>query len=183
MIEYSIASGQPTDQVVWSRTFLQPLAPGALTPFSYSMLAEIVGRAWYGYFDRLGFEPALRSRVVRQFQGRPYTNLSLSAELDAVRAGIEPVNIRLDGRLLSLCPWTKPGLLAGMKLGRSARKIDDALNTMQNDLDSVTLRARDWLRKIDAMHWSQAEILQIMEEIRTCRCSQHDHLLRGPPPG
>lgn len=166
MIEFTVPAGQPDGGPLWSRTLLQPLAPGALTPFSASLLAENTRRAWYAYFyDRLGFAPALRSPVVRDYQGRPYVNLSLSAELDAQHAGLEPVAVRVNGITRAVAPWEKPGLLAGIKLGRGAKKITDTLHALAAELDATTRKAQTWLQRVQEMRWSQAEILQIMEEI------------------
>ena len=87
----------------------------AVTPFSYSVLAEIAGRAWYQYFDRLGFDPLPRARVLRQYQGRAYLNVTLSAQRDAEQAGLEPITLRVDGQRFPLCKWEKSGFLAGFK--------------------------------------------------------------------
>jgi pyruvate,water dikinase len=150
---------------VWSRDFLQPLAPGALTPFSASVLHEMGSRSWYSYFDRLGFEPTPRARVVRSLHGRPYFTLTLSAQLDAQGAGIEPPALRIDGSVRPLARWEKPGLLAGLKLGGHARKVTSALQALDGEIDAAAAKGQAWLQRVQAMHWSQAEILQIMEEI------------------
>ena len=165
MIELSLVGGQPGAGPVWDRTFLGPLAPGALTPFSHSVLSEIISRAWYLYFDRLGFDPTPRSRVVRIYQGRPYVNLTLSAELDARLAGREPVSWRIDGTDRAVCSWEKPGFLAGLKTGRNANKIGATLEALQEEIGAITAQGQTWLRRVEGMRWSQAEILQIMEEI------------------
>lgn len=158
--EGALAASAPT----WSRTFLQPLAPGALTPFSQSILAEIVGRAWLRYYDRLDFSPP-RARVLRSYQGRPYMNLTLGAELEAQRAGLEPPAYVIDGQARPVCAWEKPGLFAAMKLGRGARKIAETAAAMENELGELDGKAQSWLQRVAGLRWSQAEILQIMEEI------------------
>src|SRR3954464_10470238 len=98
---------------VWSRFPLQPFAPGALSPFSSSVLAELASRAWYLYYDRLGFDPTPRSRVVRRYQGHLYFNLSLSAQMEATHAALEPLTLRVNGQQQALAVWEKPGFLAG----------------------------------------------------------------------
>lgn len=165
MIDYRSSGIQAGSGPLWSRTFLAPLAPGALTPFSASMLVEIAGGAWYHYYDRLGFAPTPKSRVARLHAGRPYVNLTLSAELDAQHAGREPASLRIDGKVRTVGRWDKPGFLAGMKLGRNARKIDETLDALDGDVDVAVDRGRKWLAKVQSLRWSQAEILQVMEEI------------------
>jgi hypothetical protein len=95
---------------VWGRSLFEPLAPDALTPFTGSLLSEIAARAWYLYYDRLGFGPMLRAEVVRLHAGRPYINLTLSSTLDAENAGVAPPVFRLDGVARPLFAWEKPRL-------------------------------------------------------------------------
>ncbi|MBK8049749.1 MAG: hypothetical protein IPK16_23165 [Anaerolineales bacterium] len=169
MIEYTYAPGAHVGaqgiSPVWGRTFFQPLAPGAMTPFSQSMLAEVARRSWVAYYDRLGFEPPLRTPLVRFHAGRPYVNLSLAADLEARQAGLQPWTLHIDGREIGLAQWNKPGLFAGMKLARNARKIADTLAELDREIDGAIVRARTWYERVMGMRWSQAEILQIMEEI------------------
>ena len=166
MFDYSLPGGLPAgSRTAWSRLPLQPLVETGLTPFSYSVLAEIAGRAWYQYFDRLGFEPMPKARVLRQFQGRPYLNLTISAQREAEHAGLEPLTLRLDGQWFPLCKWEKPGLLAGFKAGLNQKKIDDTLKNLSSEIDAVTQKAQSWWAKTQGWRWTQAEILQIMEEI------------------
>jgi hypothetical protein len=173
LIEYNLAGStgktqsgsQPAGAPVWSRDFLQPLAPGALTPFSSSVLHEMAGRSWYNYFDRLGFDPTPKSRVVRSLHGRPYFTLTLSAQLDAQQAGIEPPVLHIGGMARQIARWEKPGLLSGLKLGGNARKISAVLQALDSEIDVAAAKGQAWLQRVQAMYWSQAEILQIMEEI------------------
>jgi pyruvate,water dikinase len=173
LMEYTLVSSagkeaaptQPAGAPVWSRDVLQPLAPGALTPFSASVLHEMAGRSWFNYFDRLGFDPTPKSRVVRSRHGRPYFTLTLSAQLDAQQAGIEPPALRIGGEVRPLARWEKPGLLAGLKLGGNARKVAGVLTALGSELEPAATKGQAWLQRVQAMRWSQAEILQIMEEI------------------
>jgi len=151
---------------VWSRFPLQPFAPGALSPFSSSVLAELASRAWYLYYDRLGFDPTPRSRVVRRYQGHLYLNLSLSAQLEASNAALEPLTLRVNSQQQPLAAWEKPGFLAGFKAGRAQKKIDDLLADSARQMTTITEKARAWYLKTQGVQrWGQAEVLQIMEEI------------------
>lgn len=172
MFDYALPGGVPAgSRTAWSQhplhplVAVQPFATPPLTPFSYSLLAEVAGRAWFQYFDRLGFDPMPRARVLRQYQGRPYMNLTLSAQREAEFAGLEPLTLRLDGQLFPLFKWEKPGFVAGFKAGLNQKKIDDILKKLAVELDTITQMAQQWQAKTQELRWTQAEILQIMEEI------------------
>ncbi len=170
MFEYQLA-GVDVEQVgasdheVWSLSTLQPLAPGVLTPFSYSVLAEVVSRAWYQHYDDLGFEPAPRSRVVLQHAGRPYFNLTRSAQLEAEHAGIRPITLQINDQSVAVAAWEKPGFFAGMRAGRAQKRMVDQIAVQLNQHAAMLETSRNWYIKTGELKWSQADILQVMEEI------------------
>ncbi|RIK33436.1 MAG: hypothetical protein DCC55_34935 [Chloroflexi bacterium] len=166
MYSYTLPNGLPGgSRTVWSNLPLRPLVTGPLTPFSYHLLAEIAGRAWYQYYDRLGFDPMPRARVLRQHQGRPYLNLTISAQRDAESAAIEPLTLHLDGQPFAICKWEKPGLIAGLKFGLAQNRVESLLKSLATEIDTITQQAKAWYAKVGELRWTQAEVLQIMEEI------------------
>lgn len=165
MIDFVFSDGGSEAGPVWGSALLAPLAPDALTPFAGSLLTEIAARAWYLYYDRLGFGPTSRAGAVRLHAGRPFVNLTLSATLDAENAGVAPPVVRIDGSARPLLAWEKPGLLAGMKLARGAKKIEETLRLLQQELPAITAKTAAWQQRVAGLRWSQAEVLQIMEEI------------------
>lgn len=166
MFDYSLAGGLPGgSRTIWSNLPLQPLVRGPLTPFSYSVLAEIAGRAWYQYYDRLGFNPTPRARILRQYWGRPYLNLTLYAQRDVEGAAIEPLTLTINGQPFPLSKWEKPGLVAGLKSALAQNKVDATLKSIAGGIDKVVDEAQSWYAKTTEMRWTQAEVLQIMEEI------------------
>ena len=166
LLTYTLPGGLPAgSRTVWSRLTLLPLAPTVLTPFSYSVLADMAGRAWFLHYDRLGFEPMPRARVLRSHQGCPYANATLSAQREAEAAGVAPPILLLDGKPFPLAKVEKAGFLAGIKAGMNERKIDKVLRAYADEVQVAADMAQTWLARVRAMRWSQAEILQIMEEI------------------
>ncbi|MEM7539287.1 MAG: hypothetical protein AAF639_44430, partial [Chloroflexota bacterium] len=115
---------------LWSKTFMQPLAPDVLTPFTYSVLAEISSRAWYQYYDRLGFSPQPKTPILRQYQGRAYTNMSVSAQLEATHGLIEPLTVSVDGTMRPIADWQKPGLFASFNVGRHQKRMERTLDEL-----------------------------------------------------
>jgi hypothetical protein len=164
----------PSGAPAWSHLSLQPLAPGCLTSFSYSVLGEVLGRAWYQHYDQLGFEPRPGSRVVRRVMGRPYLDISKSAALESTHAGVEPMTLRVNDAVYPVATWKKPGLLGGMRSSRAQRKIQQRLEVLSADADQITDRARNWYIKTLEISWSQAEILQVMEEIERVSLSSFE---------
>ncbi len=177
MFVYKVENLPSDAPAIWSHLSLQPLAPGCLTPFSYSVLSEVWGRAWYRYYDQLGFDPKPGSRMLRRYKGRPYLNISQSSSLESEHAGIEPVTLRVNEAVYPIADWQKPGLLGGMRSGRAQRKIQQRLESLAADADQITDRARSWYIKTVEITWSQAEILQVMEEIERVSLSSFEFYL------
>ncbi len=166
MFAYHLPEGLPAgSRTVWSRLSLQPLSTEPLTPFSYSLLEEVAKSAWYRYFDELGFDPMPRARMVRQHEGQAYLNLTLSAQRDAEQAAVEPLTLLINKQPFPLAKWEKPGLLAAIKVGRNRKKIEQLLENYRQQVEGVTQKAAAWYGKTQELRWTQADILQIMEEV------------------
>lgn len=166
MLNYRLPAGLPVgSRAAWSRLLLQPLAGDLLTPLSYSVLAEVTGRAWFVYYDRLGFDPMPRARVARQYNGRAYVNLTLSAQREAEFAALEPMSFVVDGAPQPLVKVEKPGLLAGVKSTRAAGRMEKTWAAFAADALAQAEHAVTWAARVRDFRWTQAEILQIMEEI------------------
>lgn len=166
MYEYiseSPASG--SIPALWTRSYFYPFV-SVFTPFSHSVLAEISRRAWFHYYSKLGLDIAFAPRnLVRNAEGRPYLDLKWICEQDVTFAGLQPLTLRLNGAPVAICDWEKPGFVAAFKFGRSRKKIEDLLADLSREMPAITGRIRDWRAKVQGMRWTQAEILQIMEEI------------------
>jgi hypothetical protein len=166
LLDYTLPNGLPPgSRTAWSRIPLQPLVREPLTPLSYSILAEIAGRAWRHYFDALGFDPMPRARILRQYQGYPYLNFTISAQRDAEHAGIEPLTLYLDGRPFPVSKREKSGFLIGIKHIIAQNRVENSLKQLAADLGAITRQVQAWYEKILGLRWTQAEVLQIMEEI------------------
>ena len=150
---------------VWDHTPLRTFSSRPLSPFSYSMLAEILRRGWYNYYSQIGFDPPYNANLCRHYQGRAFLNLSLSAQIEADKAGINPLTVRIDGEPRTIIKTPKRGLIAGLTGGRSQRKITSILQKLPAEMGAVTQKSKEWYQKTEEVKWSQAEILQVMEEI------------------
>lgn len=165
MLDYSTASAPDENPTVWSAAALQPLGGGVLTPLSASVLVELVRRAWFAYFDRLGFAPAPMTRVARVHAGRVYLNLSISAGLDAEQAALTPVTLQVNGAPLPLAALEKPGLLGSLRVRGKRKQVAQLAATLWEEAPAMVGKAEAWCNRALEMRWTQAEVLQIMEEI------------------
>ncbi len=152
-------------QHVWSRSLLQPFAE-VLTPFSYSVLAEITPRAWFRYYSRAGHTLAAPPQgIIRQYRGRPYLDVRWIAEQDAAFAGLNPPVLHVDGRDIPVCDPPGNGILSGLRFRHHRRRLREAVDQLIEELPEMRAAARSWFLKTREMRWTQAEILQVMEEI------------------
>ena len=166
VFDFTIQDGPPdAHATVWSRLPLQGLSAGALTPFSGSVLCEIVGRAAYAYYEKLEFDPVPRAQTVRRHQGHTYLNLSALAKVEATQAGVAPPVLRINGELVPLADVEKHGLFSGFRIGRGRKKIDGLLDELGQHIDTTSRTASFWLQQIRDRQWTQADVLQVMEEI------------------
>lgn len=166
LYDYKSENATPTgNRAIWTRSYLYPFV-SVFSPFSYSVVAEISRSAWFSYYTRLGAEIAFVPKtLVRNSDGRAYLDIKWICEQDVAFANLEPPLLHLNGAPVSICPWEKPSLVAGFMLGRNQKKIADLLNRLPAEMPAITARIRKWYDKVRGMRWTQAEILQIMEEI------------------
>ncbi|MGL4651390.1 MAG: hypothetical protein ACRC1H_18440, partial [Caldilineaceae bacterium] len=149
MLNYRLPTGLPSgSRAAWSRRVLQPLAHGPLTPLSYSLLAEVVSRAWFQYYDRIEFDPMPRARVVRQSNGTAYFNLTMSAQREAEHAAQPPMTFLLNNEPFAIAKVEKQGFLAGMKSGRAEKRQEKLLATLAEQRATATDTARAWHDRI-----------------------------------
>lgn len=166
MYEYTCDAASPgQSKQIWSRMPLQPFSD-ILTPFSYSVLAEMTRRAWFRYYERIGLAlPFAPRHLCRRHYGRLYLDIKWICERDAEAAGLEPLVFLVNGKPTPVCAWTKPGFLGGLRNGRNQRRLATELERMATEIDTVTAQALAWYERVGNLRWTQAEILQIMEEI------------------
>ncbi len=167
MFDYTLQdSRSPASRTFWSRSLLSPLAPGLLTPFSTSVLADAMGRAWSRYRDLLGDPlPLIPQQVTRLHQGRLYLDLSRFCQQETAFSGQPPLAYRINGQRVEVVPQARGNMLANLKFGRRRKRITALLQELSQQPQPFLDRARAWHAKVQEMRWSQAEILQVMEEI------------------
>jgi len=166
LLNYKISGGIPAgSRGAWSRLVLLPLGSEAFSPLSYSILAEVASRAWFRYYDQLGYDPMPRARVVRMQDGRAFFNLSLSAQREAEQAAIEPITFLIDGAPFPIARVEQQGFLASFKTGRAEKRMTQYLEGLKRDSAALAERMQVWDNRVRELRWTQADILMVMEEI------------------
>lgn len=166
MLNYKLPAGIPAgSRAAWSRQVIIPLGSEAFTPLSYSIISEVASRAWFRYYDALGYDPMPRARVVRSQDGRAFFNLSMSAQRESEQAAIEPISFNINGAPFPIAKVEQPGFLASFKTGRAAKRMTQYLEALKCNQTALAAQMQDWDSRVREMRWTQAEILMVMEEI------------------
>ena len=149
---------QPAGQIAWTRDLARDLFPGVATPFGWTVLCTPAESALRRAFAELG-APAPDGIQLWQRDQDGQVCVNASALADAAR--------RLHGAawLGSIRGEMPGGMLGRLQTGGVIRKaqarIDAALAGIQ-DLHVRTARWLDWVR---GLRWTQADLLQVMEEL------------------
>jgi hypothetical protein len=166
LLNYKLSGGIPAgSRGAWSRQVLVPLGSEAFSPLSQSILAEVASRAWFRYYDQLGYDPMPRARVVRTQDGRAFFNLSLSAQREAEQAAIEPISFMIDGAAFPIAKVEQQGFLASFKTGRAEKRMTHFLEGLKRDSGALAGKMQAWDDRVRDLRWTQADILMVMEEI------------------
>ena len=149
---------QPAGQIDWTRDLAGDLFPGVATPFAWTTLRAPAEAALRRALAELGAPAPMEVKLWQRDQdNQVYVNSSILA--DAAR--------RLHGAawLGSIRGEIPGGLIGRLQAGGVTRKaqvcLDAALAGAQN-LHAHTARWLDWVR---GLHWTQADLLQVMEEL------------------
>jgi len=145
-------------QASWTRDLARDLFGGRTTPFHWTLLRSPADAALRGAYSELGAasissgEPFWRSddSVI-------HLNATLVAQADQMLAGAAWL-----GRVQPPAPG---GLLARLQTGSIVKRCQARLAASAGDVPNLQARLVRWLASIKALRWTQADLLQIMEEL------------------
>ncbi len=150
---------------VWLLLPLRGYGASPLTPFSNSVTCGIARRAVRSYYEQLQFEPEVNRDFVQSVNGYAYLNIGAMAQLETAHANVEPPILRINSQLAPLAQAKKTGLFGGLKASRTQKRMDSLLQEMAQGIESTAKFASSWFKRARETHWTQAEILQVMEEV------------------
>lgn len=139
----------PVAPAVWSRAAANDLARGLLTPLTWSILSHSAERAVRSHYRAWGVALPADTPIWRRMEGRAYLNTTaLTAADQAVTEG--DVQATSGWRLFSRGP---------------DRRQNSVLRQQIEEAPAVFDATLQWWRQVQTMHWEQAIVLQVMEEI------------------
>ncbi len=148
----------PTGPTAWTRLLAGDLFPGVALPFAWTVLRAPAERALRRALVALGAgEPAASPLWRLADDRRVYVNADALAE--AAR--------QLHGAAwLGELPGEPPaGLLARWQTGGVIRQAQARVAQALTEVAGLHVQVAQWLAWVRGLHWTQADLLQVMEEV------------------
>jgi len=145
-------------QASWTRYLARDLFCGWTTPFTWTLLRSPAEAALRSVYGELGSAPvSFREPFWRSDDGIVRLNAALVSQADQMLAGAVWL-----GRVQPPAPG---GLLARLQAGSITKRCQDRIATAADDVLNLQARLSRWLTSVKALRWTQADLLQIMEEL------------------
>lgn len=147
-----------TGQASWTRDLARDLFCGWTTPFAWTLLRSPAEAALRGAYSELGSasispgEPFWRSD-----DGIIRLNAALVARADQMLAGAAWL-----GRVQPPAPG---GLLARLQAGSIVKRCQARIAASAGEVPNLQARLSRWLTSVKGLRWTQADLLQVMEEL------------------
>lgn len=141
----------------WTRRLARDLFPGAITPFARTLLAAPAERALANAYAELGGQAGPQARFWHFSGGYAYLNSAAIEEADASLCGAAWLG---DSR-----PDARGGLRARLQAGGVIRRCQSRLAALTGEAAGLQTRLSRWWAWVQGLKWSQADLLQVMEEL------------------
>jgi hypothetical protein len=142
----------------WTRHISQDLFPGATTPYAWTLLAAAADDALRGAYRTLNaaeLPPAALWQ--RSAEGRVYLDTAAITEADA--------SLRGAAWLGPTRPAPPTGFVARLQSGGTVRRVQSAIAAAIAEAPARHARLLSWLQRVRTLRWTQADLLQVMEEL------------------
>jgi phosphohistidine swiveling domain-containing protein len=149
---------QPAGQIAWTRNLARDLFPGVATPFGWTVLCTPAESALRRAFAELGAPAPDGIQLWQRDQdGQVYINATALA--DAAR--------KLHGAawLGSIRGEMPGGMLGRLQTGGVIRKAQARIDAARAGIQDLHVRTARWLDWVRGLRWTQADLLQVMEEL------------------
>ena len=151
--------------IAWTRDLARDLFPAAVTPFHWTLLRrpaqEALRRTWSALGADLGVALPAADFWQRAPDGTVYLNADRVAEAGRAVYG---------AAWLGAPPGLPPPLVRGGLLGRwqtpgTVRRVQAEVDAVAQETDGLNQRLADWFAFVQRLRWTQADLLQVMEEL------------------
>ena len=140
----------------WTRDLARDLFPGPVTPFAHTLLAGAAERALRNTYNELGGQA--EPRLFWQLGGGyVYLDASAIAEADQSLCGA--------GWLGLFQPQAPGGLRGRLQAGGVAKRCHARVAAAATEASGLQTRLSRWLAWVHGVKWTQADLLQVMEEL------------------
>ncbi len=144
-------------QAAWTRALARDLFPIAPTPFHWTLLRQPLQTAMHRAWTDLGVTLPGLNFWDRGADGHIYLNADL----------VRQANRPLYGAAWLVTPPdpTAAGLFARLQAQGIIRRTEAQMAHVVAEAAALQARLADWLAWIGGLHWTQADLLQVMEEL------------------
>ncbi len=147
-----------TGQASWTRDLARDLFCGWTTPFAWTLLRSPAEAALRGAYGELGSALILPGESFwRSDDGVIRLNAALVAQADQTLAGAAWL-----GRVQPPAPG---GLLARLQTGSIVKRCQARIAVSAGGVPNLQVRLLRWLASVKGLRWTQADLLQVMEEL------------------
>ncbi len=151
-----LQSATDAGRVGWTRDLARDLFPGPTTRFAWTLLAAPAEAAVRHLYADLG-APAVAGSFWRLEDGYVYLNAQAVAAEDEKLHGAAWL-----GRS---APTAPTGLFARMQTGSAIKRAEGRLRSAAGEATGLRTRLARWLAWVQGLKWTQADVLQVMEEL------------------
>lgn len=145
-------------QASWTRDLARDLFSGWTTPFAWTLLRSPAEAALRGAYMDLGATSTLPGESFwRSDDGAVYLNAALVAQADLTLAGAAWL-----GRAQPPAPG---GLLARLQTSSTVKRCQARIAATPGEVNDLETRLSRWLTSVQGLKWTQADLLQVMEEL------------------
>lgn len=144
-------------RVASTRDLARDLFPGPATPFAWTLLRAPAEAALRAFYADLGATVAADEPFWRLADGYVYLNAAAVAAADEKLFGAAWL-----GRN---APPAPSGLFAKMQTGGVTKRAEGRLRAASGEAAGLRTRLSRWLAWVQGLKWTQADVLQVMEEL------------------
>ena len=147
-----------TGQITWTRDLARDLFPGPVTPFAWTLLRDPAEAAIQQTWADLG---------AADLDARSFWHRGEDCRVVLNSTALRRASLALHGAAwLGAIPGQPPaGPIARWRAQGSVRRTEQAVTTAFSNVPASQARLASWLNAMRRLRWSQADLLQVMEEL------------------